>query len=113
MLRDLVCTRLFCGAPYCPSSFLGTVVQSRELPLEGRVIVCAIVSNRVLPLSPAPRRSLTHCSGRSVGQMMALDELQNLVSGGSAREGDLPGNGDFKISQASYNLIDAVAVWVR
>ena len=45
--------------------------------------------------------------------MMALDELQNLVSGGSAREGDLPGNGDFKISQASYNLIDAVAVWVR
>ena len=90
MLRDLVCTRLFCGAPYCPSSFLGTVVQSRELPLEGRVIVCAIVSNRVLPLSPAPRRSLTHCSGRSVGQMM-----------------------NFKISQASYNLIDAVAVWVR
>ena len=52
MLRDLVCTRLFCGAPYCPYSFLGTVVQSRELPLEGRVIVCAIVLNHVLPLSP-------------------------------------------------------------
>ena len=60
MLRDLVCTRLFCGAPYCPYSFLGTVVQSRELPLEGRVIVCAIVSNRVLPLSPPRAEAFTY-----------------------------------------------------